>query len=302
MTVRGDDVQVHETAQISDRARIGAKKVVIGRNVRIGPHVDCVCSDHLVVGDNTIINGDTRILLRGLRLGEFNYLCDHLWFEGSLNARDQNLQIGDRNLICQNTRINCNRPVRIGSNVGIGQEVNIWTHGGFPDVLLGYPFNEGPVIIGNHVWLIARCVVLPGVTIGDHVVVGNDSLVNRDLPGGSFCAGVPVKVVREGVYPKRLTPEQKGAILERILEDWRLVASTKGVDPAVELVGNTRMVLRTPTGTVTFDAERMTVTGQMDEVAEDLRDFLRHRGVKFFTDRPFRSIMPPDFARWMREG
>ena len=196
MTVRGDDVQVHETAQISDRARIGAKKVVIGRNVRIGPHVDCVCSDHLVVGDNTIINGDTRILLRGLRLGEFNYLCDHLWFEGSLNARQQNLDIGDRNLICQNTRINCNCPVRIGSNVGIGQEVNIWTHGGFPDVLLGYPYNEGPVVIGDHVWLIARSVVLPGVTIGEGAVVAAGSVVTKDVEEFTIVGGVPARAIR----------------------------------------------------------------------------------------------------------
>jgi len=302
MTVRGDDVQIHESAKISDRARIRAGRVVVGKNVRIGPNVDCICADQFMVGDNTVINGETRILLRSLTLGEFNYLCDHLWFEGSLNARQQNLDIGDRNLICQNTRINCNCPVRIGSNVGIGQEVNIWTHGGFPDVLLGYPYNEGPVVIGDHVWLIARSVVLPGVTIGDHVVVGNDSLVNRDLPSGSFCAGVPVKVVREGVYPKRLAPEQKGAILEGILEEWRLLAVTKGLDPVVELVGRTRIILRTSKGSVEFDAEHMTVAGEMDDMAEDLRDFLRHRGVKFFTDRPFRSIIPPHFARWMEEG
>jgi acetyltransferase-like isoleucine patch superfamily enzyme len=41
---------------------------------------------------------------------------------------------------------------------------------------------EKPVVIGNDVWIAAQCIVLPGVTIGDHAVVGAGSVVTHDLP------------------------------------------------------------------------------------------------------------------------
>jgi maltose O-acetyltransferase len=61
-----------------------------------------------------------------------------------------------------------------------------------------------PVHIMNGVWLGARVIVLPGVTIGAGVVVGAGSLVNRDLPADTLCAGVPARVIRE----INLDPEQ----------------------------------------------------------------------------------------------
>lgn len=38
--------------------------------------------------------------------------------------------------------------------------------------------------------------VCPGVTIGDDCVIGAGSVVTRDIPAGSFAAGVPCKVIR----------------------------------------------------------------------------------------------------------
>lgn len=39
--------------------------------------------------------------------------------------------------------------------------------------------------------------VCPGVTIGDNCVIGAGSVVTRDIPEGSFAAGVPCRVIRE---------------------------------------------------------------------------------------------------------
>jgi len=39
-----------------------------------------------------------------------------------------------------------------------------------------------PVTIGHHVWLGGRCVISPGVTIGNNSVIGAGSVVVRDLP------------------------------------------------------------------------------------------------------------------------
>ena len=53
-----------------------------------------------------------------------------------------------------------------------------------------------PVTIGSDCWFGANVVVCPGVTIGDNCVIGAGSVVTRDIPSGTFAAGVPARVVR----------------------------------------------------------------------------------------------------------
>jgi len=58
---------------------------------------------------------------------------------------------------------------------------------------------EQPVIIGAGSWLGHGTVVLPGSTIGRHVVVGANSVVTGDLPDFSVAVGAPARVVRRYV-------------------------------------------------------------------------------------------------------
>ena len=60
----------------------------------------------------------------------------------------------------------------------------------------GYQYNM-EVHIGKNCWLGAGVVVLPGVTIGDNVVVGAGSVVTKDLPSNVVAVGNPCKVLRE---------------------------------------------------------------------------------------------------------
>ena len=60
----------------------------------------------------------------------------------------------------------------------------------------GYQYNA-PVRIGRNCWLGANVVVVPGVTIGDNVVVGAGSVVTRDLPDNVVAVGNPCKILRE---------------------------------------------------------------------------------------------------------
>jgi maltose O-acetyltransferase len=54
-----------------------------------------------------------------------------------------------------------------------------------------------PIALGDNVWLSAGVTVCPGVTIGDHTVVGAGAVVTRDLPAGVVALGVPARAIRE---------------------------------------------------------------------------------------------------------
>ena len=60
----------------------------------------------------------------------------------------------------------------------------------------GYQYNA-PVHIGRNCWIGAGAVILPGVTLGDNVVVGAGSIVTKDLPSNVVAVGNPCKVLRE---------------------------------------------------------------------------------------------------------
>ncbi|MDD3696298.1 MAG: sugar O-acetyltransferase [Lentisphaeria bacterium] len=54
-----------------------------------------------------------------------------------------------------------------------------------------------PIRLGNHVWLGANVLVLPGVSIGDNSVIGAGSVVSRDIPPNVVAVGNPCRIMRE---------------------------------------------------------------------------------------------------------
>lgn len=59
-----------------------------------------------------------------------------------------------------------------------------------------YQYNM-PVHIGKNCWIGAGAIILPGVTIGDQVVVGAGSVVTKNLPSNVVAVGNPCRVIRE---------------------------------------------------------------------------------------------------------
>ena len=111
----------------------------------------------------------------------------------------KNIFIGDNFTGNFNLTILDVKEVYIGDNVMIGPNTTITT--------VGHPLStkgrrnhlaKGEEIrIGNDVWLGANVTVLPGVSIGDNVVVGAGAVVTKDIPDNSLALGVPARVVRE---------------------------------------------------------------------------------------------------------
>lgn len=52
-------------------------------------------------------------------------------------------------------------------------------------------------VIGNNVWIMAGAKVIGPVTIGSNVIIGANSVVNRDVPDNSVVAGNPAKLIRQ---------------------------------------------------------------------------------------------------------
>ena len=56
--------------------------------------------------------------------------------------------------------------------------------------------NVSPVRIGKGSWIGQNVVILPGVTIGEHAVIGANSVVGTDIPARTLAVGAPARVVK----------------------------------------------------------------------------------------------------------
>ena len=89
-------------------------------------------------------------------------------------------------------------PIRIGDDVQIGPNVQLLTptHPVDPERRLARIEGGGPITIGSNVWLGGGVIVCPGVTIGEHTVVGAGAVVVKDLPPAVLAVGNPARVIR----------------------------------------------------------------------------------------------------------
>lgn len=90
-----------------------------------------------------------------------------------------------------------NGRLKIGDHCNISSGVQIFTHDSVKSVLTSgkQGFEIGDVEIGNNTYIGGMSIVTKGVNIGDHCVIGANSMVNKDIPSYSIAYGTPVKVV-----------------------------------------------------------------------------------------------------------
>lgn len=107
--------------------------------------------------------------------------------------------------------IDMSRPslISIGDNVSVNRNFTILTHDFVSGIFIKCYSNvlpsTGHVHIGNNVGTGQNVTILKGVTIGDNVFIGANSLVTKDIPSNSIAAGSPCKVVMtlDDYYNKR---------------------------------------------------------------------------------------------------
>lgn len=113
---------------------------------------------------------------------------------------DRVVVIGDRCLIGRGSGIVGHLAVTIGDDVWTGHHVYITDQNhGYEDPTTPISRQvqpEEPVYIGSGSWLGHGTVVLPGAHIGEHVVIGANSVVVGEIPPFSVAVGAPARVVR----------------------------------------------------------------------------------------------------------
>jgi len=116
-------------------------------------------------------------------------------------GRGSKISIGNRSGLGEGCYLVAMDKITIGNDVMIGPEVMMLTGGhDFKDknkTLIKQEVIVQPIKIGNDCWIGARVIILPGVEIGDRVIVGAGSVVTKSLAKNGVYAGNPAKKIKE---------------------------------------------------------------------------------------------------------
>ena len=232
----------------------------LGEDVVIHPSAR-ITAKNCIIGDRSIIREDVIIEGTYVQIGRESFLNTRSHIGGgSCNDTGSRLLAGDFFHMGVDSHINIAKYVYIGDEVGIGIGTKIFTHGAYLSAYDGFPVQWGNVGIGNNVWL-PHAWVNPGVVIGDNVVVSAMSLVNRNLPSGCLAGGIPVKILKENVYPNT------NVDLGKFITDYETVIDIIS-DPSAA-------------GNAYFDIENRIIQGPVTEWTRVFKNQLRRNGIRF---------------------
>jgi maltose O-acetyltransferase len=144
------------------------------------------------------VGNELRVaLLRqiGFQIGEGTLVFGTPNISGGGSSFETNLSIGRDCAIDVDCTLDIGDRITVGDRVTIGHQVMILTssHELGPREHRAGALTLSPVTIESGVWLGPRCVVLPGVTIGEGAIVAPGSVVNKDVPANTRVSGIPAK-------------------------------------------------------------------------------------------------------------
>lgn len=161
--------------------------IKLGKNVDIDPSTSV---NNVIIGDNV------KIAKRGSIFG----------------SQGAPLEIGEGSYIGMNCILNgYAKKITIGKNVSIAQNVNMMVDSG-PNaskmMQKVFPITTGEITIGDHTWIGASAIIMPGVCLGRFCVVGAGSYVKESFPDYSIIGGCPARLIRS------MTDEEKAMLNE----------------------------------------------------------------------------------------
>jgi acetyltransferase-like isoleucine patch superfamily enzyme len=209
--------------KIDKGVRIGIGSVILGKKVTIAKGVkigfgSVIRANEINIERFSSIGSFSIIDTGKLRIGEDSRINEQVIIGGTKTPKSS-LDLGKRTIIMEYSFINTSMPIIIGDDSGIGGHCLLFTHGSWLNQLEGFPVDFAPITIGKKVWLPWRVFITPGVEIGDNVVVGANSLINKSVPSNCMVAGSPAKVLREN-YPPPISEERVLEIFNGFITDF----------------------------------------------------------------------------------
>ena len=140
-----------------------------------------------------------------ISIGNNSSIMSHCIIETCpINEDKPHLLIGENVSLGEYSHITCANKVTIGNGVLTGRFVLITdnSHGNntkeVADIapLAREIHSNGPVYIGENVWIGDKVTILPNVTIGKGCIIAANAVVTKDIPEYSVAAGVPAKVIK----------------------------------------------------------------------------------------------------------
>lgn len=114
-----------------------------------------------------------------------------------LKANPQStISIGDRTFLNDGVVIVSSASISIGRHCLIGDRVEMFDTN-YHEIEQGSDVVTAPIRIGNNVWIGRDVLLMPGVEIGDHSVIGARSVVSKSIPARVVAAGSPAKPIRQ---------------------------------------------------------------------------------------------------------
>lgn len=111
----------------------------------------------------------------------------------------ERFEVGAESFVNANLYVLSAGRVKIGEHCFIGPNCQFFTPNHAMDKMLrrdGWQY-DAPITIGDDCWLGGSVILLPGVTIGDNVVIGAGSVVTKDVPSGVVVAGNPARIIKK---------------------------------------------------------------------------------------------------------
>ena len=140
------------------------------------------------------------------------------WHENRVNV-SHNVKILNPEYISMDSRAfvghHCLLAASKGGNITIGKDVQIAFHTFLLtsnhrfdqlDVpIWDQPGTYAPITVEDDVWIGCRCMILPGVTVGEHAVVAAHTVLAKDVPPWAIVGGNPARIIK---YRKAMTDEE----------------------------------------------------------------------------------------------
>ena len=213
-------------------------------------------------------------------------------------APHASLWIGDGSLVSAHCLLDAGEGISIGNEVGISPFVKLYTHNHWQSELEGYHSNFGPIVIEDRAYVTGDSLVVPGVTIGEGATVLSNSTVIDNVEARTQVCGNPARVI--GRVAGGLSIDKKERIVLRLLKEMKKAFGEQGiVDPGSvvylpryvagsEHEGKIVLTFFVPdeidadgVECVLFDLKKLEIYGVQNEVSDEVRNFLRRRGIRF---------------------